>query len=92
MPGLSPDITAEAPDPELLKICHDVCHGAKLGEGPEELFGVFMKWFDRKHRLVGDPVFYLLGLHLFPAARSQQQGGTSGEPDQFRDRTHGRRG
>lgn len=26
----------------------------------EELFGVFMKWFDRKHRLVGDPVFYLL--------------------------------
>lgn len=26
----------------------------------EELFGVFMKWFDGKHRLVGDPVFYLL--------------------------------
>ena len=27
-------LAAEAPDPELLKICPDVCHGAKLGEGP----------------------------------------------------------
>lgn len=26
----------------------------------EELFEVFMKWFDGHHRLVGDPVFYLL--------------------------------
>ena len=26
----------------------------------EELFTVFVKWFDGHHRLVGDPVFYLL--------------------------------
>ena len=26
----------------------------------EELFHVFMKWFDGRHRLVGDPVFFLL--------------------------------
>ena len=41
----------------------------------EELFGVFMKWFDRKHRLVGDPVFYLLDcIFSLPLDLSSKEG------------------